>query len=79
MNKEIERLKKDHGSITDHYGKPVRVLCDARSGIYKKGDRAVLILMDADGDWWADFTLNDQYEGNGIWIISPQHFKLSGV
>lgn len=38
-------------------------------GFYKSGDKAKLYYQDDDGDWWADFTINNYYEGRGKWCI----------
>ena len=35
----------------------------------KVGDKAQLLYQDEDGDWWADFSLNDRYEDDGKWCI----------
>ena len=36
---------------------------------FKKGDRAVLEGEDSDGDWWADFTGNQEHWKKGHWCI----------
>jgi hypothetical protein len=45
---------------------------------WEKGDKAKLLYKDASGDWWADFSINDEYFGDGEWCIGNKHdeFKL---
>lgn len=45
---------------------------------FSDGDKAVLSSQDQDGDWWADFTGNEEYYMDGIWCVGPVDvgFKL---
>ncbi len=38
-------------------------------GFYHVGDVAKLIQQDDDGDWWADFSGNDEVLDDGIWCV----------
>ena len=38
---------------------------------YSVGDRARLIKQYEDGDWFADFTINETYFEKGVWFIQP--------
>jgi hypothetical protein len=48
------------------------------SAFWKKGDRAKLYYKDSSGDWWADFSLNDECIDDGQWCIgrNPLDFEL---
>jgi hypothetical protein len=45
---------------------------------YKAGDKAVLTSIDNDGDWWADFSSNENYYKSGVWCAGKldKDFKL---
>jgi hypothetical protein len=47
---------------------------------YKRRDIAVLVRIDSDGDWWADFTGNKVFRGEGGWCIGKPfvEFRLLG-
>jgi hypothetical protein len=48
------------------------------SRYFNDGDKAVLLRQDPDGDWWADFSGNEEYYLGGIWSVGPVDigFKL---
>lgn len=43
---------------------------------FNKGDTAILIQQDNDGDWLADFTGNSVYESPGQWFMSEFRFEV---
>ena len=60
-------------------GDKIKILdADDSGGFYGDGDVATLLYKDDDDDWWADFTCNYTYEGDGEWCIGkgPRFIKL---
>jgi hypothetical protein len=53
-------------------------LYDENSTFWKKGDRGKLYYKDYSGDWWADFSINDERVDDGQWCIgrNPLEFEL---
>ena len=39
------------------------------SEFFSKGDKAILLYKDDDGDWWADFTMNEDFYSHGKWCL----------
>lgn len=39
---------------------------------YSAGDKARLLYIGKAGDWWGDFTMNNNCYGSGKWCLGPE-------
>jgi len=52
-------------------GDLVKITKAEAGGYFNPGDLAILKYQGSAGDWWADFTINPRYTGDGEWCLQP--------